>query len=233
MTRFVLRTVFTMLLTFIVLSQYAIAQRSDTSAWKPEEMTRSGTKDLKSFYKNKKVEVKALHVWLNNLKRHLEENNLKEEPPTNCSDQCFDLYYFTGNNFNRLILEAPIVRNIDFAGQRTEMALNNLEKIYRLISSEPSEPCDCTGRALIAAFDDGTPSHTEANNFCFLTPPTSSPENLESRIKTIRDSLKEIYKNLEEEYGVLGFLTENYDSEQKNSRYKSLFGYPKEFVFAL
>lgn len=337
MTRFVLRTVFTMLLTFIVLSQYAIAQRSDTSAWKPEEMTRSGTKDLKSLYKNKKVEVKALHVWLNNLKRHLEENNLKEEPPTNCSDQCFDLYYFTGNNFNlnssrrnilyiaggpgqivksprplsfleddhnvvyfnlrgaglsviprsnsfdkylkaeyvvediermrkvvlkgekwdaiygfsygtvvaqryaheysnnvnRLILEAPIVRNIDFAGQRTEMALNNLEKIYRLISSEPSEPCDCTGRALIAAFDDGTPSHTEANNFCFLTPPTSSPENLESRIKTIRDSLKEIYKNLEEEYGVLGFLTENYDSEQKNSRYKSLFGYPKEFVFAL
>jgi len=113
------------------------------------------------------------------------------------------------------------------------MALNNLEEIYRLISSEPSEPCDCTGRALIAAFDDGTPSHTEANNFCFLTPPTSSPENLESRIKTIRDSLKEIYKNLEEEYGVLGFLTENYDSEQKNSRYKSLFGYPKEFVFAL
>ena len=100
MTRFVLRTVFTMLLTFIVLSQYAIAQRSVTSAWKPEEMTRSGTKDLKSLYKNKKVEVKALHVWLNNLKRHLEENNLKEEPPTNCSDQCFDLYYFTGNNFN-------------------------------------------------------------------------------------------------------------------------------------
>ena len=140
------------------------------------------------------------------------------------------------NSVNRLILEAPIVRDKDFAKKRTKMALDNLEQIYRLISSDPTEPCDCERRDLKVTPIDDT-GRRPGDNMCFLNTQELSPESLKllaNRIKRIRMRLEQIYEKLEREYGVLGFVTENYEEELKNnSRYKELFGYPKEFVFAL
>jgi pimeloyl-ACP methyl ester carboxylesterase len=140
------------------------------------------------------------------------------------------------NNVNRLILEAPIIRDKDFAKKRARMALDNLERVYRLISSEPTEPCDCQSRNLrVRPIDDGT--RDPGDNMCFLNTPKASPESgeiLDNRIKAIRARLEKIYEELEQEYGVIGFVTVSYDEDLKNDRrYKKLFGYPKEFIFAL
>lgn len=129
----------------------------------------------------------------------------------------------------RLILAAPIDRRKDSEQARTDRVLDNLENIYKLIQSKDSEPCDCTQRVLIASpipVPQGLAKRIfPTHNFCFLRDA--------ARMKKIRVRLNTVYNRLEEEYGSVGFVTQNYSELKGDPDFTKAFPYPQAFFIAL
>jgi pimeloyl-ACP methyl ester carboxylesterase len=131
------------------------------------------------------------------------------------------------DNVHRLILSAPVVRYIDTDKARSSVLRLNLEKIYSLIRSKDSAPCDCANRNLkvgVIGRGPGLENIEATDNFCFLKPtPTAH----------LIDNIQEVYDKLVDEYGAIGFVTANYDDLKNDDDFKEHFPYPKEFFFAL
>lgn len=138
------------------------------------------------------------------------------------------------DNVKRLILESPVARHKDTRQAGMKIALDNLERVYNLFSSSDSTPCDCTVRTLKAKIEfNGDPEDwiERGDNFCFLRN-QSSGESHEQPISMIRSRLEAIYTSLENQYGALGFVTEQYDDLQ-DTGFRDEFPYPEEFFVAL
>ena len=136
-------------------------------------------------------------------------------------------------NVGRLILESPVARQRDFRQPARKVGLDNLRKIYTLISFDSSTPCDCSFKPdkLRARNIKFTDNLVAGDNFCLLR--GSSAEERDSTIERITAQLENVYEKLETEYGNLSIVTENYEDLKDDGKFREDFPYPKEFFAAL
>jgi pimeloyl-ACP methyl ester carboxylesterase len=146
------------------------------------------------------------------------------------------------DSLRRLILLSPVVRYRNSAVGRRVRMIRTLDEIYRWVRSEE---CNCTTTDIKVPFrflgqlEGFGPLGTldRGDNFCFLDASSAPSENLISKIKS---KVSDVYEKVEEEYGALGFLTENWKRLHTEADYRELknefqrrFPYPQEFFLAL
>jgi pimeloyl-ACP methyl ester carboxylesterase len=145
-------------------------------------------------------------------------------------------------NLRRLILLSPVVRYRSSAVARRERMIRTLDEIYRFVRSEE---CNCTTTDIkvpfkfLAQSEGFGPVGTidPGDNFCFLDASAAPTEDL---IRKIKSKVKDVYEKVEDEYGALGFVTENWKKLHTDDDYRDLkkefehrFPYPQEFFIAL
>jgi pimeloyl-ACP methyl ester carboxylesterase len=136
-----------------------------------------------------------------------------------------------------LVLSAPVVRDRDTNAARTQMTVENLQRIYAIYRSQGAQPCNCQDKTLpvkvITFFGNTTEKINDvklvvgppgSNNFCFL--------GLDEAAKIAR-KLAQVIDDVEERYGSVDFVTDHYDGLQKNGDPKQRLRYPKEFYIAV
>lgn len=128
---------------------------------------------------------------------------------------------------HRLVLAAPVARNLDTSRPRIDQLLDNLGNIYSLLRSADNQPCDCRERPLIARSIglEGLEVVEATDNFCFLK--QNDP------VERIKTKLKGIYERLEGEYGSIGFVVQYFDKLQKDKSFTTAYPYPREFFNAM
>jgi pimeloyl-ACP methyl ester carboxylesterase len=133
----------------------------------------------------------------------------------------------------RLILESPVSRQSDYRDAERSLVLKKLRNIYNWISSTDSVPCDCRDRSnsLKVSIQPTAKLLDPGDNFCFLRGASSA--ETENRIAAVTAQLDGIYKRLQQIYGALGFVTENFDDLRNDNAFSKSFPYPKEFFLAL
>lgn len=127
----------------------------------------------------------------------------------------------------RLILAAPVARNLDTSRPHIDQLLDNLGNIYALIRSADNQPCDCRERPLVARSVglDGLEVVEPTDNFCFL-----KQNDLVERIKS---KLKAIYERIEADYGSIGFVVQYFDRLRTDKSFTAAYPYPREFFNAM
>jgi pimeloyl-ACP methyl ester carboxylesterase len=126
-------------------------------------------------------------------------------------------------NVNRLILHAPIYRDNDTDKARSNQLRSQLRRIYTLVRSKESVACSCKPVKPENMKIKAAEEVSAADNFCYL----DSDSN--GLIDTVIGRIVTEYDKIIDEFGAIGFVTENYET------FKKLYGpmYPDEFYFAL
>jgi pimeloyl-ACP methyl ester carboxylesterase len=134
------------------------------------------------------------------------------------------------SNVKKLILSAPVSRNLDFDDVRIAMILSNLEKIYQNYSTRP---CGCEsmsaiprlGRIAANALFGSDMKGTD--NFCFVSGVPGRIDEIKNRLQTLLNDLKNDYKHI-------SFVFGNYkDLVERDKEFQEKYRYPKEFFSAL
>ena len=136
-----------------------------------------------------------------------------------------------------LVLSAPVVRDRDTHGARTQTTVENLSRIYAIYRTQAPQLCNCQDKTLpvkvITFFGQTTQNIKDvrlvvgppgSNNFCFL--------KLDETAK-IAAKLTPVIDDIEERFGSVDFVTDHYDELQKNRDAKERLRFPKEFYVAL
>jgi pimeloyl-ACP methyl ester carboxylesterase len=143
--------------------------------------------------------------------------------------QTYAAHRVYGSRVKKLVLSAPVSRNLDFEDARIKMIAGNLRTIYQSYSSNG---CGCDAIRGDRPFPDIQTAEEifgremgGTDNFCFLK---------ESRIETITKKLEDHLKDLKKDYGSASFVLGNFDDLIDRSNYfKENHPYPKVFYRAL
>jgi pimeloyl-ACP methyl ester carboxylesterase len=142
-------------------------------------------------------------------------------------------------NVKKLILSAPVSRNLEYDDARIAMIVSNLVAIYENYSRAPCE-CESMGaigriRRAAAGAIFGVKEMTGTDNFCFVSevrPPGSLPEG--PLIDKIKNTLQTLFDNLKKDYKHISFVFGNYrDLVERDKEFQKQYRYPKEFFKAL
>jgi|RhiMetdeSRZDD1v2_1073273.scaffolds.fasta_scaffold19272_3 pimeloyl-ACP methyl ester carboxylesterase len=130
-------------------------------------------------------------------------------------------------NVKKLILSAPVSRNLEYDDARIAMIVSNLAAIYENYSHAPCgcESMGAIGRVRrIAAAALFGPEMKNTDNFCFVS----------TRIDQIKNRLQTLFDDLKKDYKHISFVFGNYrDLVERDREFQKKYRYPKEFFKAL
>jgi pimeloyl-ACP methyl ester carboxylesterase len=139
-------------------------------------------------------------------------------------------------NVEKLILSAPVSRNLEYDDARIAMIVSNLVAIYENYSRAPCE-CESMGaigriRRAAAGAIFGVKEMTGTDNFCFVSevrPPGSLPEG--PLIDKIKNTLQTLFDNLKKDYKHISFVFGNYrDLVERDKEFQKQYRYRRNFL---
>jgi pimeloyl-ACP methyl ester carboxylesterase len=142
-------------------------------------------------------------------------------------------------NVKKLILSAPVSRNLEYDDARIAMIVSNLAAIYENYSHAP---CGCESMGAIGRIRRtaaraflGVEEMTGTDNFCFVSevrPPGSLPAG--PLIDQIKNRLQTLFEDFKKDYKHISFVFGNYrDLVERDKEFQKKYRYPKEFFKAL
>jgi hypothetical protein len=124
----------------------------------------------------------------------------------------------------KLILSAPLARQVEFEDERSAKRISNLNSTYSYYRRD----CSCRAEQVplnsnSSNSGDGNPPIIKFKNFCFIP---------STQIEIITTRLTDIMKNLEDEYGSLRMVSEHYQ-ELIGTSFAETYPFPRDFFSAL